>query len=99
MGSAVAASATQQPAQLSGCPDAAEVFGSKRPPQGSPDPSGPVERVKQDHHVKAMTEDHWTWHLALLPREQHSFGGRCWSGLLGRRRHAADGTARKVVGR
>jgi hypothetical protein len=44
------------------------------------------------------TEDHWTWHLALFPWGQHSFGSRCWSGLLGRGRLAARGTARKVVG-
>jgi len=61
--------------------------------------AGAVEKARRDHHEKTTTEDYWTWHLALFPWERHSSGSRCWSGLLGRWRFAAGGTARKVVGR
>jgi len=68
----------------------AMAFGPQRDPSGG---------HRGDHHAKETTEGHWTWYLAPLLREWHSFGSRCRSGQRNLWRLAALGTARKVVGR
>jgi hypothetical protein len=80
-------------------PDRHDCRGLRRRCDGLRANVGAVANARHDHQEKTTTEDYWTWHLASFPWERHSSGSRCWSGLLGRWRLAAGGTARKVVGR